>query len=73
VPVATQALVRASDRRRGRIIKWVRQINRDGWDYVIIADEPVSGPPWQGRYAFDPRSIRARDTDRHRADLAGAE
>jgi len=28
-----------------------------------MADEPVSGPPWQGRYAFDPQSIRPRDTD----------
>src|SRR5690242_1139606 len=59
--------------RRGRIIEWVRQIDRDGWDCVIMADEPVSGPPWQGRYAFDPRSIRARDTDQPPADLAGAE
>ena len=49
--------------RRGRIIEWVRQIDRDGWDCVIMADEPMSGPPWQGRYAFDPRSTRARDTD----------
>jgi hypothetical protein len=49
--------------RRGRIIEWVRQLDRDGWDCVIMADEPVSGPPWQGRYAFDPQSIRPRDTD----------
>jgi hypothetical protein len=49
--------------RRGRIIEWVRQIDRDGWDCVIMADEPASGPPWQGRYAFDPQSIRPRDTD----------
>src|SRR5262249_55583810 len=33
----------------------------------------VTGPPWQGRYAFDLRSIRARDTDQPPADLAGAE
>jgi hypothetical protein len=59
--------------RRGRIIEWVRQIDRDGWDCVIMADEPVTGPPWQGRYAFDPRSIRARDTDQPPGDLAGAE
>ena len=59
--------------RRGRIIEWVRQIDRHGWDCVIMADEPVSGPPWQGRYAFDPRSIRARYTDQPPADLAGAE
>ena len=24
-------------------IEWVRQIDRDGWDCVILADEPVSG------------------------------
>jgi hypothetical protein len=44
--------------RWGRIIERVRQIDREDWDCVIMADEPVSGPPWQGRYAFDPRSIR---------------
>ena len=49
--------------RRGRIIEWVRQIDREDWDCVIMADEPASGPPWQGRYTFDPRSIRPRDTD----------
>jgi hypothetical protein len=59
--------------RRGRIIEWVRQIDRDGWDCVIMADEPLSGPPWQGRYAFNPQSIRARDTGQPPADLAGAE
>jgi len=59
--------------RRGRIIEWVRQIDRDGWDCVIMADEPVSGPPCQGRHAFDPRSIQARDTDQPPADPAGAE
>jgi hypothetical protein len=59
--------------RRGRIIEWVRQIDREGWDCVIMADEPVSGPPWQGRYAFAPRSIRARDTNQPPADLASAE
>jgi hypothetical protein len=59
--------------RQGRIIEWVRQIDRDGWDCVIMADKPVSGPPWQGHYAFDPRNIRARDTDQPPADLADAE
>jgi hypothetical protein len=54
----------------GRIIEWVRQIGRDGWACVIIADEPVNGPPWQGRHAFDPKSIHARDTDQLPADLA---
>jgi hypothetical protein len=42
--------------RRGRIIEWVRQIDRDGWDCVIMADEPVNGPPWQGRYARPTRA-----------------
>jgi len=48
--------------RGGQIIEWVRQIDWDRWDCVIMADEPVGGAPWQGRYTFDPRSIRARDT-----------
>jgi len=66
--------VRAGGRwRRGRIIEWVRQIDRAGWDCVILAEESVSGPPWQGRYAFDRRSIRARYTDQPPADLAGTE
>jgi hypothetical protein len=55
-----------------RIIEWVRQIDRDGWDCVIMADEPGNGAPWQGRYAFDPQSIRARATDQPPADPAGA-
>jgi hypothetical protein len=38
-----------------------------------MVDEPVSGPPWQGRYAFDPQSIRACDTDQPPAVLADAE
>jgi hypothetical protein len=42
-------------RRRGRVIERVRLLDRNGWDCVIMADEPVSGPPWQGRYAFDRR------------------
>ena len=50
----------------GRIIEWVRQIDRDGWDCVIMADESVCGPPWQGRYAFGPRSIRAMTRPSHR-------
>lgn len=55
------------------MIEWIRQIDRDGWDRVIMADEPVSGPPWQERYAFDPRSISACDTDQPPADLVRAE
>jgi hypothetical protein len=38
-----------------------------------MADEPVSGLPWQGPCTFDPKSIRARDTDQPPADLAGGE
>jgi hypothetical protein len=55
--------------RRGRIIEWVRQLDRDGWDCVIMADEPMSGPPWQGRYVFDPRSVRPRDRDQPPGDI----
>jgi hypothetical protein len=38
-----------------------------------MADEPASEQPWQRRYAFDPQSIRLRDTDQPPADLTGAE
>jgi hypothetical protein len=55
--------------RRGRIIEWVRQLDRDGWACVIMADEPVSGPPWQGRYAFNPRSIRPATRTSHRPEV----
>jgi hypothetical protein len=48
--------------RKGRIVAWVRQIDRAGWDVVIVAGEPSPGPPWQGRYLFDPASIRPRHT-----------
>ena len=54
--------------REGRIIEWVWQINRDGWEVVILTDGPPSGPPWQGRYLFDPQSIRPRHTDQPPGD-----
>jgi hypothetical protein len=74
LPPTTPLWARVSGRwRRGRIIEWIRQIDRDRWDCVIMADEPVTGPPWQGRYAFDPKSIRPRDTGQPPADLVGAE
>ncbi len=47
----------------------VRQLDRDGWDRVITADEPVNGPPWQGRYAFDPRSFRPATRTSHRREV----
>jgi hypothetical protein len=52
----------------GRIVEWVREFGRDGWECVIMADEPESGPPWQGRYDFDARSIRPRDAGQLSAD-----
>jgi hypothetical protein len=42
----------AGEWRKGRVIEWVRQIDREGWDVVIVADEPSPGPPWQGRLSL---------------------
>ena len=47
--------------RKGRIIEWVTEQDAPGWDCVILADEPPGGPPWQGRYAYHPASIRRRN------------
>jgi hypothetical protein len=30
------------------------------WECVITADEPDGGPPWRGRYIYDPAAIRPR-------------
>jgi hypothetical protein len=49
--------------RRGRVIEWVRQIDHEEWDCVILADESACDLPWQGRYFFDPRAIRPRCTE----------
>jgi hypothetical protein len=48
---------------RGRVIEWICELGRDGWECVIMADEPADAPPWQGRYIFDPASIRPRHGD----------
>jgi len=57
--------VRAGGRwRKGRIVEWIRELGRDGWECVLMADEPHDGPPWQGRYVFDRASIRPRHSDR---------
>jgi hypothetical protein len=48
---------------RGRIIEWICELGRDGWECVIMADEPADRPSWQGRYVFDPASIRPRHGD----------
>ena len=49
--------------RKGRIIEWVTEPGAPGWECVILADEPASGVPWQGRYVYDPTTIRRRDED----------
>ena len=49
--------------RKGRIIEWVTVLGGEGWDCVILADELSGGPPWQGRYHYDPRAIRQRHGD----------
>ena len=49
--------------RKGRILEWVTEPGASGWDYVILADEPSGGVPWQGRYAYDPVAISRRDSD----------
>jgi hypothetical protein len=49
--------------RKGRVIEWVHELDDSSWwDCVIVADEP-SPTPWQGRFRFDPRSIRPRYHD----------
>jgi hypothetical protein len=30
--------------RKGRIIEWIRELGRDGWECVILAEEPHGGP-----------------------------
>jgi hypothetical protein len=55
-PPATPLWVRiGGEWRRGRIIEWVRQLDRDGWDCVIMADVPVSGPPGKGATPLTPK------------------
>ena len=56
--------------QRGRILEWVRQLDRDDRDCVIMADEPVSGPPWQGCSAFDPGPSAPATPASHRANRA---
>jgi len=48
--------------RKGRIIEWVTDQDAPGWDCVILADEPLSDGPWQGRYVYDPASIKRQLT-----------
>jgi hypothetical protein len=50
--------------RRGRVVEWIRELGRDGWELVIMAEDRHNGPSWQGRYAYDRASIRPRYNDR---------
>jgi hypothetical protein len=49
--------------RKGRISEWITDPGQTGWDCLIMADEPFSGVPWQGRYIYEPATIRPRDED----------
>ena len=46
----------------GVIQYWIK-LATGSWEVMITADELPVGPPWQGRYIYDPATIRARDGD----------
>jgi hypothetical protein len=50
--------------RRGRIIEWVREIDKAGWDCVIVAEDRQEPTLWQGRFRYDARAIRPRHGER---------
>ncbi len=47
---------------RGLIQYWIMPAS-GSWEVMITADEPPGGLPWQGRYIYDPATIRPRDGD----------
>jgi hypothetical protein len=49
--------------RMGLITYWAMPAAGGGWECVIAADEAPGGPPWQGRYVYDPLTIRPRHGD----------
>jgi hypothetical protein len=49
--------------RKGHIVEWVRDLEREGWEAVIVAEDPMDGSPWQGRYVYDRQAIRPRYND----------
>jgi hypothetical protein len=49
--------------RRGLIAAWVTTPGSGTWDCIVTADEPPGSPPWAGRYAYDPLTIRPRRGD----------
>jgi len=51
--------------RKGRISAWVAAPgSRTGWECVIEAEPSPGDPPWQGRYVYDPKTIRPRYSTR---------
>jgi hypothetical protein len=48
---------------RGRIIEWVRDLDRPSWDVVLVPDEPRRNEPLAGRYVYDSQAIRPRYND----------
>src|SRR5258708_39133816 len=56
--------------RKGRISAWVAAPgSRTGWECVIEAEPSPGDPPWQGRYVYDPKTIRPRYSTRPPAEL----
>ena len=49
--------------RKGRIIEWIRDLDRPSWDVVLVPDEPRRNEPLAGRYAYDRQTIRPRYND----------
>ena len=62
-PPHAQCWVRiAGTWHRGLIQYWIK-LASGSWEVMITADELPVGPPWQGRYVYDPATIRVRDGD----------
>jgi hypothetical protein len=41
----------------------VRDLERESWEAVIVAEDPMDGSPWEGRYVHDSQAIPPRYND----------
>ena len=58
--------------RKGRITNWIAPSQPGaGWECVIVAEPAPGDPPWQGRYIYDPQTIRPRHGGSPPARLLG--